>query len=149
MSLPAHDISNDQLNGEPELPVRKRPFWTGIGRAILLAILSTLLIFVISSLADLFMLREHETARFTIELSDAVSAAAIGLLSYQVVRLQQERRRRLRERLEIIAEMNHHVRNALQIISLTATGKDKEEIATIRDSVNRIQWALRELLPKI
>ncbi|MGZ4787584.1 MAG: hypothetical protein ACXVZX_03625 [Terriglobales bacterium] len=114
-----------------------------------MASVCAVLIFLVSSAADWLMLREHETPRFTVELSDAIAAAAIGLLSYQVVRLHQERRQRLRERIEVIAEMNHHVRNALQIISLTATGKDKEEISTIRESVNRIQWALRELLPKI
>ncbi len=116
---------------------------------MLMAFLCAFLVFLVSSAADLLMLREHETPRFTIELSDAISGAAIGLLSYQLVRMQQERRQRLRERVEVISEMNHHVRNALQVISLTVNGKGKEEIATIHESVNRIQWALRELLPKI
>jgi len=148
MSSPAEDIGKSQAINF-EAPHTRPSFWTGLGGAILLAIICAVLIFIVSSAADLLMLREHETARFTIELSDAIASAAIGLLSFQVVRLQQERRQRLRERVEIIAEMNHHVRNALQIISLTATGKDKQEIATIHESVNRIQWALRELLPKI
>jgi hypothetical protein len=55
----------------------------------------------------------------------------------------------VRHKVEVIADMNHHVRNALQVISLTTHGNDKEEIGVIRESVNRIQWALRELLPKI
>jgi len=37
----------------------------------------------------------------------------------------------------------------LQVISLTTHGSSTQEIRTIRESVNRIQWALRELLPKI
>ncbi|MGZ4814173.1 MAG: hypothetical protein ACXVZV_02100 [Terriglobales bacterium] len=148
MSSPAHDVHNHLNNGSETSPP-KQSFWTGPARAVLMASVCAVLIFLVSSAADWLMLREHETPRFTVELSDAIAAAAIGLLSYQVVRLHQERRQRLRERIEVIAEMNHHVRNALQIISLTATGKDKEEISTIRESVNRIQWALRELLPKI
>jgi hypothetical protein len=63
--------------------------------------------------------------------------------------MQQQRREYVRHKVEVIADMNHHVRNALQIISLTTHGKDKQEIGAIRESVNRIQWALRELLPKI
>lgn len=107
------------------------------------------MVFVVSSTADLLMLKEHETPRITIELSDGISSAAIGLLSYQLIRTYQQRRRGLRQRLEVIADMNHHVRNALQVISLSAVGEDKNQIAAVRESVNRIQWALRELLPKI
>jgi len=148
MRAPSQDIPRQQ-NLAPEPNPREQSFWSRVGGAIVLAAICAVLVFLVSSAADWAMLREHETARFTIELSDALSSIAIALLSYKLVRLQQERTRRLRERIEIIAEMNHHVRNALQIISLTSTGKDKEEIATIRESVNRIQWALRELLPKI
>ena len=46
--------------------------------------------------------------------------------------------------------MNHHVRNALQVISLsTFSTADQAQIDTIKPSVNRIQWALREILPKM
>lgn len=148
MLSPADKVKEPSPNQELENPPLS--FWKRVPGAILFAVLFTLLIFVVSSAADLLMLREHETARITIELSDAVSAFAIGLLSFQLVRMYQERRTKLRERVEVIAAMNHHVRNALQVISLSTHGKEnKEEIAAIRESMNRIQWALRELLPKI
>ena len=122
---------------------------SGVARAVLLAVAAALLVFVVSSAADLVMLKEHEPARLTIEISDAISSVAIGLLGYQLLRLQQQRRERLRQKVEVIADMNHHVRNALQVISLSTHGHDQAEIAAVRESVNRIQWALRELLPKI
>jgi len=147
MSSPAQDVRDLDNNSHSQTTAKS--FWSTAAGAVLVALICCVLIFIVSSAADLIMLREHETARFTIELSDAVSAVAIGLLSFQLVRLQQERRERLRKRLEIIADMNHHVRNALQVISLTSSGQTNEEIAAIRESVNRIQWALRELLPKI
>lgn len=118
-------------------------------RAVGFALLATLLTFVITSLADWLMLRQHESARLTIEISDGLAAVAIGALSFQIFRLQQQRQQRLRRRLELIADMNHHVRNALQVIAFSTEGKNEEEIATIRESVNRIQWALTELLPKL
>jgi signal transduction histidine kinase len=108
-----------------------------------------LLIFIVSTGADFFLLRDREPARFTIELSDAISSGVIGLLSYKLFRLQQQRREYVRRRLEIVADMNHHVRNALQVISLTTQGRDKDELGAIRESMDRIQWALKELLPKI
>jgi hypothetical protein len=117
--------------------------------AILLAGVASALIFFVSVSADLILLHGHEPARLTIEISDAVSAIVIGLLSYRIIRLQQQRREYVRQKVVVIADMNHHVRNALQVISLTTHGGDQQEIVAIRESVNRIQWALRELLPKI
>jgi signal transduction histidine kinase len=147
MSSPTQHVDSSYERNEPKQ--ENQSFWQGLAGALLLAVVCAIFVFVISSAADMLMLREHETARLTIELSDGVSAIAIALLSYKLIRLNQDRRARLRQRVEIISDMNHHVRNALQVISLTSHGKDKEEITAIRESVNRIQWALRELLPKI
>lgn len=148
MVSPAQEAAESPLNTEHEPPPTS--VWNRVSGAVLAAIIFTLAIFAVSSAADLLMLREHETARITIELSDGVSSLAIGLLSFQLLRMHQERRRKLRQRVEVIADMNHHVRNALQVISLSMHGKENEqEIAAIRESMGRIQWALRELLPKI
>jgi len=114
-----------------------------------MAAICAILVFIVSSGADILMLHQHETARTTVELSDAISSLIIGLLCYRLIRLHYERREQLRNKVEVISDMNHHVRNALQVISLTSHGKDKDEITAIRESVNRIQWALRELLPKL
>jgi signal transduction histidine kinase len=124
-------------------------FWQSPKGSVLRAIIATVLIFFVSSGADLFMFHEHEPARLTIELSDAISSIVVGLLCYQLFRLQRLRRQELRRRVEMISDMNHHVRNALQVISLSTHGHGQDEIKNVRDSVNRIQWALRELLPKI
>ena len=44
--------------------------------------------------------------------------------------------------------MNHHIRNSLQVITYaTATQKNSESMEMIRSSVERIEWALREVLP--
>jgi hypothetical protein len=131
-------------------PAMSSSIWRRKIGAVLLAIFSGLLIFIVSVGADVILLRGHEPARVRVGISDAISAIVISLLSYKVFRLQQQRREYVRHRVEVIADMNHHVRNALQVISLTTHGSSStEEIGTIRESVNRIQWALRELLPKI
>ena len=147
MVSPAKEIT-ERLDAEHSIVTTS--FWNRVPGAVLLALIFTLLVFVVASAADLLMLREHETARITIELSDGVTSLAIGLLSFQLIRGHQERRAKLRQKIEVIADMNHHVRNALQVISLSTHGKEnEEEIAAIRESMGRIQWALRELLPKI
>jgi len=57
--------------------------------------------------------------------------------------------RKVNERLRVISEMNHHVRNALQPILYAADGAipHEEQIKLIRGAVSRIQWALTDVLP--
>ena len=44
--------------------------------------------------------------------------------------------------------MNHHIRNALQVIAYANLTSDKDEsVELIHRSVERIEWALREVLP--
>ena len=48
----------------------------------------------------------------------------------------------------MIRLMNHHVRNSLQVISFAASSPQQEELGNnLRDAVERIEWALREVLP--
>ena len=59
-----------------------------------------------------------------------------------------ERRENVAARLKMIADINHHIRNALQSIQLSAySTKDQQAISDISEAVERIQWALREVLP--
>jgi hypothetical protein len=149
MNQPSQYVSETRTIETESHPVNvSSPIHTQ-GRAILLALVSALLIFAVSVSADLFLIRDHQPARLTIEISDGISAIVIGVLSYKIFRLQQQRREYVRHKVEVISDMNHHVRNALQVISLTTHGGKQDEIVAVRESVNRIQWALRELLPKI
>lgn len=73
-----------------------------------------------------------------------------GLITgFMVFSYEQHRYAMVREKLHVIAAMNHHVRNALQpIMYLTgSTVLHKEQVELLRESVNRIQWALTDILP--
>jgi hypothetical protein len=51
-------------------------------------------------------------------------------------------------RMRVIAEMNHHVRNALQPILYSPFLQEQaEQVRTIQEGTRRIEWALREVLP--
>jgi len=51
-------------------------------------------------------------------------------------------------RMRVIAEMNQHVRNALQPILYSPFLQEQaEQIRTIQEGTRRIEWALREVLP--
>jgi len=65
-----------------------------------------------------------------------------------VIELSHKRdQKRMDEKLRTIKLMNHHVRNALNVIvaSTYAHGNERQ-LSEIRNSVNRIEWALREIL---
>ncbi len=77
---------------------------------------------------------------------DDICGAIIGGLF--VYRYERRRARYLSERLKTIELMNHHVRNALQVIvdSVYVHGH-AQQVEEIQNSVSRINWALREILP--
>ncbi len=61
---------------------------------------------------------------------------------------ERRRVRFLTEKLTTIELMNHHVRNALQVITYSVYRQgSSEQVTEIQDAVNRIDWALREILP--
>jgi hypothetical protein len=58
------------------------------------------------------------------------------------------RHKQLLRQMRIIAEMNHHVRNALQPILYSPYLKEQaEQIRIVEQGTERIQWALQEVLP--
>jgi hypothetical protein len=78
-------------------------------------------------------------------VDDFCGAIIASLLVY---RYEHTRSKYLTEKLKTIELMNHHVRNALQVIvdSVYLHGH-KQQLAEIQNSVKRINWALREILP--
>jgi len=78
-------------------------------------------------------------------LDDLILGLLAGLL---VFAYEQQRHNAMLKRIQVIADMNHHVRNALQAITLSRYAENTQQIQVIDESAKRIQWALRELLPQ-
>lgn len=71
------------------------------------------------------------------------TVAGLAMLLYE-----RQRRRDLRQKAETIRLMNHHVRNALQVIYAASYSLNTEkDTARVCDAVRRIEWALCEVLP--
>ena len=75
---------------------------------------------------------------------DLIMGVVAGVV---VFAYEQRRSRELRQKLAMISAMNHHVRNALQTISYVPYTEQAKQMLLIQQSVNRIQWALQEILP--
>jgi hypothetical protein len=100
--------------------------------------------FLMGALFDI-ILQRYGIGAPAILWGDLLAGVVAGLL---VLFYERRRRRELQRRMEMICLMNHHVRNSLQLISYAATSGDREEhLAKVRGAIERIDWALREVLP--
>jgi hypothetical protein len=101
-------------------------------------------------LLDRFLRYEGMPRRDLLFLSDVLVGAVAAILVYILAGFEDRKRKAVAERLKVIADLNHHIRNALQVIAYHSSFKeDKESIAVIDDAVKRIAWALREVLPQL
>lgn len=79
----------------------------------------------------------------------AVDDLLIGLFAGILVFAYEHHQHKLiLEKMRVISEMNHHVRNALQPIMYSPyLNEQAEQVRTIQEGTRRIEWALREVLP--
>src|SRR3954451_14318235 len=69
---------------------------------------------------------------------NAVAGFAAGWMAMKTIDIARERRKNISQRLKMIGELNHHVRNALQSIQLSAySTHDQEIIASVGRSEER------------
>lgn len=109
-------------------------------QSFFLAGLAFVLFLVFGYFSDLVLIR-HRAWLVADDLILAVAAASLVFL------YERERVRTLSERLRVIRDMNSFVRNELQILYSCLGDVEKTRVSTIERSVERIDWALRELLP--
>ena len=80
-------------------------------------------------------------------VSDVVAGTLSGIFIFAVLRNTRERRLAMLRRLKAIREINHEIRNALELIQLSAYSTHHQQaITTISNAVDRIQWTLREMV---
>jgi signal transduction histidine kinase len=81
--------------------------------------------------------------------AEAFSALIVTCLVARLAQMVHRQHRATIARMQMIAEMNHHIRNALAPIALAVDAIENQHlIRIISDGVDRIDWALREVLPR-
>ena len=77
-----------------------------------------------------------------------IVASFVFLLTLVELSAVRERRGRVLRDMRVVADLNHHVRNALSAIQYAAyTSKDQSNLAIITSSIERIDRILKELFP--
>jgi len=95
-------------------------------------------------MADVW-LEQHVRNLYLVIANDALVGIGVGVL---VLFYERRQRQSMIRKLEVIRLMNHHVRNSLQVISFATSAPQQEKLAVeLKDAVDRIEWALREVLP--
>jgi hypothetical protein len=113
-------------------------------RSLLPSFLAGFVIYSLGWLLDRVLQRSGLNSR-TVAIDDLLVAVLVGLL---VLFYEERRRRALIQKLQTIELMNHHVRNALQVIACAQHTPDQQrQVEIVNESVQRIEWALKEVLP--
>lgn len=147
MSLPAYPqppenarAAQRYLRAGAIAPRPRRDGWAAGLKSVTVGVV----FFCLGALFDIILQRRGIGAP-AILWGDLLAGLVAGLL---VLFYERQRRRELRRQLEIICQMNHHVRNALQLISYAQSSEDRaEHVQKVRSAIERIDWALREVLP--
>lgn len=86
-----------------------------------------------------------------LEFHAGVDAGVIAILTMTIVTggiaAARARRRRVVEEMRTVAELNHHVRNALQVIRDSHLLPEDQQTQAVIESVDRIDQTLRRLFP--
>ena len=76
----------------------------------------------------------------------------VGGLLYALLKYENDRRTANIHRFRIVAECNHHIRNALQVLLYTHDGRVQGALGVSRqigDAVHRIELTLSEVFPRV
>jgi hypothetical protein len=76
--------------------------------------------------------------------------ACAAVAAYMWARYEAERQARAREKMILIAELNHHIRNAVTLLGQSAALEDgPNKLRLIDEAVDRIDRVLTELVPTV
>lgn len=94
---------------------------------------------------DWFVTRQY-LPRISLMFAGVAVSLAIGLLVFRILSDVQKRYQELLDRLERIAGLNHHIRNALQVIAYNnALQQTRPEIKQVTGQIARIESVLSEV----
>jgi hypothetical protein len=121
-------------------------------RSGVVALLVVVIVSLIGIVLDRLLLKEGLPRLEMLIFSNGLTGLFAGGMFFQMAREEKASRELVAERMKTIAELNHHIRNALQVIKFLGgqkrTGLDALQLQLINDSADRIEWALREVLPR-
>jgi hypothetical protein len=139
-------MSSDSGRPRLQIPIQ-HPWFAIISRVqrALVGFAAGAFIFLSGGVLDWFVTRQY-LPRISLMLGGSAVALAMGLLVFQILTDIQERYQAMLDRLRRIAELNHHIRNALQVIAYhNVLERTERAIQEVNAEVVRIESVLREV----
>lgn len=135
-------------SGRPRLQISIQQPWFARTSRVQRALVSCAVgafIFLSGGVLDWFVTRQY-LPRISLMLAGVAVALAVGLLVFQILTDIQERYQAMLDRLQRVAELNHHIRNALQVIAYhNVPERSERAIQQVNAEVLRIESVLREV----
>ena len=134
--------------GQPRLQISIQAPWfakiTRVQRA-LVGLTIGAFIFLSGGVLDWFVTRQY-LPRISLILAGAAVALAVGVLVFQILTDIQKRYQAMLGRLQRIADLNHHIRNALQVIAYhNVPERSERAIQQVNAEIVRIESVLRHV----
>jgi hypothetical protein len=139
-------MSSDSGRPRLQIPIQ-HPWFAIISRVqrALVGFAAGAFIFLSGGVLDWFVTRQY-LPRISLMSGGSAVALAVGLLVFQILTDIQERYQAMLDRLRRIAELNHHIRNALQVIAYhNVLERTERAIQEVNAEVVRIESVLREV----
>jgi len=135
-------------SGQSRIQTTHQPPWFAIlsptQRALVAGVVAAI-IFLSGGVLDWFVTRQY-LPRISLMLAGAAVSLAVGLLVFQILTDIQKRYQGLLDRLKRIVELNHHIRNALQVIAYNnVPERAGPAIQQVAAEIVRIESVLREV----
>ncbi len=121
-------------------------------RPVGFAVLTGVTVMATSFGAGLLLLRAHGGSWpwwFHGIVIASITGFLAALITYSVCNSWLRERNRAKNQEQIIAEVNHHINNALTIIRGRELLAETERDRLVEAEIERIIWAMREILPMV
>ena len=138
----------DSDSGRPQFRVSAEQPWfavlSGAQRALVGVVVGAI-VYLSGGTLDWFVTRQY-IPRISLMLAGAVVSITVGLLIYQILTDIRQRYQAMVDRLWRILELNHHIRNALQVIAYhNVPERPERAIQQVNAEILRIEAVLREV----
>lgn len=133
-----------EQHAEDDAATYTRMSWRSSYWVIALVALSIGMLTIVASITLDWVIYDIVRRIYASDILEGVAAAA---LSGSVLIRMQSHRRELLMRMQIVEDVNHHVRNALTAITLSSFLRHDTELnAKVRGACDRIDWVLHDVL---
>lgn len=133
--------------------LRLGTFLVELGDSRLRVVLASALIGAGAALIEYAIHESLSYSKFGQSMGAILDATVVGVATSITVAVwlfaARERRKRVLGEMAKVSELNHNVRNALQVIAHSHYGADDPHTYMVLESVDRIERTLKELFPGV